>query len=79
MRAAPTVVVLSRPVGNGSFRNRLVDYDSWLIFSKNGEGSGRSVSLSADETGLARTIDVPGSVIGASYNREIKFLRANHP
>ncbi|NKG13318.1 hemagglutinin [Ralstonia solanacearum] len=39
----------------------------------------RNVSSSADKTGPAWTIDVPGSVTGTSYNREIKFLRGNHP
>nr|CUV17989.1 protein of unknown function [Ralstonia solanacearum] len=50
-----------------------------MTFSKNGKSSGRNVSFSTDETGIARTIDVPGSVTGTGYNREIKFLRGKHP
>lgn len=47
----------------------------YTINTPQGNFTLRSVSFSSAQTGAPWTIDIPGTVTGTSYNREIKFLR----
>uniref|UniRef100_UPI000AC7C82A polymorphic toxin-type HINT domain-containing protein n=1 Tax=Chromobacterium subtsugae TaxID=251747 RepID=UPI000AC7C82A len=46
----------------------------YTVSTPSGNFTLRNVSASQSQTGPAWTIDVPGSAIGTTYNKEIKFL-----